>query len=70
MNFPSKRMRDMVKRAEKAGFTFVRLTSKNHALMRHPNGSQLTISGTPGDRKAETAFSSQLKRMSEGREGH
>ena len=70
MRLPTKRMRDMVRQAEEAGFSFVRLTGKSHALMRHPNGSQITISSTPGDKKAEMAFRTQLKRKTEGRPGH
>jgi predicted RNA binding protein YcfA (HicA-like mRNA interferase family) len=60
-------MRDMVKRAEGVGFYFVRLTAKSHALMRHPNGGQITISSTCSDKKAELAFAAELKRIVERR---
>lgn len=61
---PSKYSREMVKYGKKLGW-YIHRQNKGHVILRHPNGCQYTVSGTPGSARATTQTKIDLKRMAD-----
>lgn len=61
---PSKYTREMVKYGKKLGW-YVHRLGKGHVIMRHPNGAQCTVAGTPGSKRADVEAKAKFKRLAE-----
>ncbi|MEA5457263.1 hypothetical protein SPF06_21310 [Sinomonas sp. JGH33] len=69
VRFKGKWQPDAYKFARGLGFYFVCFSRGSHNIMRHPNGGQITIAGSPSDRRAGDASRKLALRVAEGRQG-
>lgn len=62
MSHSNKQVRDLIKWAERHGWTFQRRTRSGHVLMHHENGATVTFSSNTADWRAVRNARADLER--------